>query len=103
MIEIKRDDEGLHCRYGVKHGDKMDFYPCTIESLSEKSVGFLAEEEEGFQAGPKGGVKPGMTIQLELSEPLLSCRVTYVETGRVGANFIDLKADQRETIKRYAF
>src|SRR5271157_2531440 len=99
MREFIKDEDGIHCQYTVKHGDKQDSYSCTIESISERAVDFLAEEDEGFKAGPKGGVKPGMTIHIELSELSLPCKVTYVETGRVGANFIDLTPVQKEELK----
>ncbi len=106
MVEEKREcartPADCPCSYFVKHGENDEEYPCSIEDISEKGIAVIAETAEGFKAGPKGGVKPGMSIRISVPGVTLNCKVAYVDTGRIGAYFQEITPEQKEVIKNIA-
>jgi c-di-GMP-binding flagellar brake protein YcgR len=100
MRESSRERTEIECKYIVKHGDREEEYAGIIDDISGKGLALLAEEEEGFKAGPKGGLKPGMIIHVSLADIKLKSKIIYIDTARVGVHFLEITPEQREALNK---
>ncbi len=97
--EAQRINSDIVGKYIVEPGSDEE-YPCTIEDVSEKGFGFLAEADKEMRGRPKGGIKKGMIIQVIIGDMKLDCKVIYEETCRVGVYFINATQEQKDTLKK---
>ena len=96
----QRFDLEIQAKYVVKHVLGEAEYNCRIEDISEDGVGIEAEVEDGLNTKPKGGLKPGILVQLKINNLVLPCKVVYVETSRVGLSFASITSEQKEELKK---